>query len=184
MREESLIGDTPRATRRGKRRKGVQGDGKLAKHATLSDINGLVSLDFIRSAFCFCLVRNPWDRMVSYYHWLRAQEFEHPAVARAQALGFGPFLRDEMTRATIGASDYGRYMTACDGAEHAQAFIRLEHFDRDSALLWAHLGFTLKLPHENRSERRPEYRSYYTDSDAELVSTLCAKDIQRFGYAF
>ncbi len=50
--------------------------------------------------FYTTLVRNPWDRVVSYYHWLRAQGFEHPAVGLAKLLDFNGFMRD---RTTVGA---------------------------------------------------------------------------------
>ena len=184
MKDDILIGDTPKARRRRRRLEGVEADGRLWKHASLADINGLVSPDFVRSAFCFTLVRNPWDRMVSYYHWLRAQRFAHPAVARAKAVGFSEFLSSTDIQASIQAANYASYMQAADGRECAQLFIRLEHFDEDASALWEHLGFHLELPHKNRSERGHDYRGYYTSSDAELLSQLCHKDVQRFDYRF
>lgn len=184
MRDDILIGDTPKAKRRRRRLDGVKADGRLWKHATLADINGLVSLDFVLSAFCFTLVRNPWDRLVSYYHWLRVQRFAHPAVACAKSLGFSDFLNSPDTQASIEAAHYGSYMQAVDGQECAQLFIRLEHFAEDSKGLREHLGFALELPHENRSTRGADYRDYYNDSDAELLLRLCQKDVLRFGYQF
>lgn len=40
------------------------------------------------------LVRNPWDRMVSYHHGLRVQKFAHPVVAWAGRVDFAAFLCD------------------------------------------------------------------------------------------
>jgi hypothetical protein len=70
------------------------------------------------------------------------------------------------------------------GGERCDLFIRLEHFDADSAPLWDHLGFRLDLARVNASERAADYRGYYSDADAGLVADLCAGDIARFGYAF
>lgn len=183
-RDDILIGDTPKAQRRRNRLTGVSTKGRLWKHATLADIEGLVSLDFIQSAFCVSLVRNPWDRLVSYYHWLRDQKFDHSAVRRAKALGFSNFLQAPETRSSLSRAHYSSYMIASDGCEYAKLFIRLEHFEEDSIAFWDYLGFRLDLPHENRSGRAKDYQRYYTDSDASLVAEVCAKDIQRFGYEF
>ncbi|WP_306128099.1 sulfotransferase family 2 domain-containing protein [Roseovarius sp. MMSF_3350] len=184
MRDDILIGDTPKAKKRRRRIKDAQTAGRLWKHSTLADIDGLVSPDFVAQALCFTLVRNPWDRMVSYYHWLQVQTFDHPAVARARAADFTGFLNAAEIQASIRAADYASYMRAAKGEPQAQLYIRLEHFESDAAPLWAHLGFRLDLPHENRSDRAQDYRGYYNEADAELVSRLCAVDIERFGYKF
>ncbi|WP_420558293.1 sulfotransferase family 2 domain-containing protein [Roseovarius sp.] len=184
MRDDILIGDTPKAKKRRRRIKDVKSAGRLWKHSTLADIDGLVTRDFVASAFSFTLVRNPWDRIVSYYHWLRVQDFDHRVVARAKATDFSGFLNAADMQASIRAADYASYMRLANGAERATLFIRLEHFEADAEPLWQHLGFRLALPHENRSDRSADYREYYTEADAELVSRMCARDIERFGYRF
>ncbi|MDO8278492.1 MAG: sulfotransferase family 2 domain-containing protein, partial [Burkholderiaceae bacterium] len=77
MKDDILIGDTPKARARKARLKGAKSAGRLWKHSTLSDIAGLASDDEIADFFTLTLVRNPWDRAVSYYHWLRGQNFAH-----------------------------------------------------------------------------------------------------------
>ncbi|MDX1822269.1 MAG: sulfotransferase family 2 domain-containing protein [Paracoccaceae bacterium] len=182
--DDILLGDTPKAQRRRHRVAGVQAKGRLWKHATLADIDGLVSAEQVAQSFCFTLVRNPWDRVVSYYHWLREQGFDHPAVGLAKALTFSAFINHPQTQASLRAWPYARYMQDARGGERCDLFIRLEHFDADSAPLWDHLGFRLDLAQVNASERAADYRGYYCDADAGLVADLCAGDIARFGYAF
>lgn len=184
MADDILIGDTPKARRRRGRLTGMQAAGRLWKHSTLADIDGLVSAAQIRATFTFTLVRNPWDRMVSYYHWLRDQTFDHPAVALAQARDFSGFLNARHTRASLRAQPYGHYMTAADGTEQCSAYLRLEHFTTDAAPLWDHLGFELNLPEVNASRRVRDYRSYYNDADRALIAGISAADIGRFGYRF
>ncbi|WP_135506329.1 sulfotransferase family 2 domain-containing protein [Roseovarius aestuariivivens] len=182
--DDILIGDTPKALRRRKRLKGVKTAGRLWKHSTLADLDGLVSLQEIGAAFCFTLVRNPWDRAVSYYHWLREQRFDHPAVRRAQTMTFSRFLAEPHTQKSFRKNPYPRAMIAADGNEHADLYIRLEHFEEDAAHLWQHLGFKLELPHENASARSQSHRNYYSDKDAETLAACCAEDIARFSYRF
>ena len=184
MRDDILIGDTPKAKRRKRRLAALTPAGRLWKHSTLADIDGVLSTEEMQDMFCVTLVRNPWDRAVSYYHWLRAQHFANPHVTLAQALSFGDFLRHDMTRRSLQAWPAANYMRDATGREQADLYIRLEHFAQDVAPLEAHLGFAIDLPHENASARRKDYRSYYDDSLATLVASVCAEDIDRFGYAF
>ncbi len=185
MKDDILIGDTPKARKRKRRLDGVKTAGRLWKHSTLADIEGLVARRDIDRYMIFTLVRNPWDRVVSYYYWLRLQEFNHPAVALAKALEFSEFLNHRETRATLAAESYGRYVTDGAGIERSAHFVRLEHLTSDLAPVEAHLRFRLTdVPHENSTDRPADYREVYSDADATLVGELCAADIARFAYVF
>lgn len=184
MRDDIMLGDTPKALKRRRRLAGAESRGRLWKHSTLADIDGLIAPEEIAGMLCFTLVRNPWDRLVSYYHWLRAQGFDHPSVRLAQAHDFSGFLDHPQTRASIAAQPYGAYLCDAQGRERPGLFIRLEHFAEDAAPLWAHLGFRLDLPVANRSERDRDYRRYYGAKEAAIVAETCAEDIGRFGYRF
>lgn len=184
MKDDMMLGDTPKALKRRRRLKDAKAHGRLWKHSTLADIEGLVSREEIAESFCFTLVRNPWDRMVSYYHWLERQNFDHPAVAAAKALSFSEFLRAREVAGPMRAFPYGAYMRDTAGRAHAAHFIRLEHFEEDAAPLFEHLGFALELPRENRSARQEDFRSYYRAADRDAVAEICAEDIARFGYRF
>ncbi|WP_424941920.1 sulfotransferase family 2 domain-containing protein [Aliiroseovarius crassostreae] len=185
MKDDLMLGDTPKAMKRRKRLKDVQAAGRLWKHSRLCDIAGLVTPDQMRDYFVFMLVRNPWDRMVSYYHWLRAQGFDHPAVQLARSSDFAAFLKAPETQASFQASSFASYVTDAQGHDCADLFIRLEHLNEDLPALEAHLGFSLRpLPHANRSARGKDFRDMYTDDLAQIVANCCAEDIARFGYAF
>ena len=185
MKDDILIGDTPKAVQRRARAKGLPTAQPLTKHSMLAELDGYLGAEELQGYFIFMLVRNPWDRMVSYYHWLRDQGFEHPAVTRAKALEFGDFVADPFIQQSFQASPYGRYVCDAAGRERGDLFIRLEHLAEDVAPLEAHLGFRLDaIPHANRSRRRADFRGYYTDATREMVARFCAADIARFGYSF
>jgi len=185
MADDILIGDTPKAVRRRGRVKEMQATGRLWKHSTLADIDGLVERAEMLDFFVLTLVRNPWDRLVSYYHWLQGQSFDHPAVALAKAMEFGDFLAAEQTQRSISAAPYRSYVTDAGGVERCDLFARLEHLDEDLEPFEAHLGFQITpLQRINASAREADWRGYYTDETAALVGRLCGADIARFGYRF
>ena len=185
MKDDILIGDTPKARARKGRLHGVKAQGRLWKHSTLADIAGLATDTEIADFFTLTLVRNPWDRVVSYYHWLREQSFAHPAVGLARSHDFSGFLNHGQTRTALTLWPCSAYMRDRFGMERASLFARLEDLDHDLAPFEAHLGFRLTpLARANASDRARDWRSFYSDADAALVAGISADDITRFGYRF
>jgi hypothetical protein len=185
MKDDIMAGDTPKARARRRRLRGVTTAGRLWKHSTLADLDGLVGAGELADLFVLTLVRNPWDRAVSYYHWLRAQSFPHPAVGLAKLLEFSAFLAHPQTEAALQAWPYGAYVKTRDGAERCDLFARLEHLDEDLARFEAHLGFGITpIARANASDRARDWRGFYRPEDAERIARLCGEDIARFGYRF
>ncbi len=185
MRDDILIGDTPKARARRRRLNDLQPAGRLWKHSTLADIDGVVSAVDLAGWFTLTLVRNPWDRVVSYYHWLRMQSFSHPAVGLAKSLDFSGFLNDPQTATSLRLWPAAAYMRDACGLERCSLYARLEHLEADLAPFGAHLGFRVTpLAGANASARTRDWRGYYTDRDSAVLADICAEDIARFGYGF
>ncbi|PID36568.1 MAG: Type II secretory pathway, pullulanase PulA [Rhodobacterales bacterium] len=185
MAEDVMAGDTPKARKRRRKLASVKSVGRLWKHSKLADLEGLITREEAVAFFVFTLVRNPWDRLVSYYHWLRVQRFDHPAVGLAQRLDFAAFLAAKPIQAGFRAESYTDFVRDGAGRDCGDLFIRLEHLAEDIAPLEAHLGFRLgPIARVNASDRRADYRGYYTDKTAAIVADICAEDIARFGYGF
>ncbi|WP_010139427.1 sulfotransferase family 2 domain-containing protein [Oceanicola sp. S124] len=182
MKDDILLGDTPKARRRRHRVAGIASRGRLWKHATLADIEGLASPAEIDDFFVFTLIRNPWDRIASYYLWLRGQGFSHPAVTLAKGRGFSDFIRDPLIVRSFEPSPYASYVRESFGREKCNLFIRLEAFERDSAPLCQHLGFDLTLPRVNSVDESVKAELVYRPADRKFIDSLCAEDIERFGY--
>ena len=183
--DDILIGDTPKARRRRRRLDGVSTAGRLWKHSKLCDIEGLVTQEEIDSFFVFTIVRNPWDRLVSYYHWLLVQEFDHPAVRLAKSASFSDFLAQDMIRKSFLENSSASYVRSPRGSERCDLFLELETLNDTLATLSTALGTRRPPVHVvNRSERARDYRRYYPEKDAAKVAVFCAEDIARFGYRF
>jgi hypothetical protein len=184
MKDDIMLGDTPKAVKRRRRLKDVKAAGRLWKHSTLADIDGIVSPTQIEDLFTFTLVRNPWDRMVSYYHWLKVQRFEHAIVTLARSMTFKDFVQTKQIIDSFRATPAQHYMTDHAGTERCNAYIRIEDFAQDAQPLMDHLGFDLTLEHVNKSDRALGYQDYYCDDSRKAVELACEQDIERFGYSF
>ena len=181
--DDILIGDTPKAIRRRNRLKGLNAAGRLWKHSTLADIEGVLAPETMDEMMVVALVRNPWDRVVSYYHWLREQSFEHPAVGVAKATDFKEFVRTPEIRDSLRHNSYGSYFRL-RGVEKPALFIRLERFSDEIAPFERHLGFRITLPKVNESPRDRDFRRYFDSETKQIVAQECAEDINRFTYSY
>ncbi|MDO5612637.1 MAG: sulfotransferase family 2 domain-containing protein [Paracoccus sp. (in: a-proteobacteria)] len=182
-RDDIILSDTPKGRARRRRVKDATARGRLWKHATLADIEGLVDPAIYADYLILTIVRNPWDRMVSMYHWARDQRFSHPLVRLAQTVDFDEFIRSPIARPTM-ARRIGYYLTDSRGTEWPALILRFETLAADTEGLGRRLGLKLNpLPHLKKSARG-DYRSYYTAETAGIVAAAAQESVTRFGYSF
>ena len=159
-------------------------DGK--RHLTAREIRALVPAETWRDSFKFAFVRNPWDRLVSWYHMCMQVTTPNPfsLYVRQHAPTFGDFI----TRTTTGIAarttrNQVDYLTG-DGGEVIVDFVgRYERLQADLDEVGGRLGIPAALPHLNRSSHR-DYREYYTDETRDIVAARFARDLAQFDYRF
>jgi hypothetical protein len=160
------------------------------KHATACEVRDKLA-DHWRESLVFAFVRNPWDLMVSSYHWWIHCAGRYPSLARdaaevAALNGFGEFLISPHGSEMINERR-GRDMLEwiCDGDDVIVDFVgRYERLDED----WERLCEMLQVPpvpltHENRVSRA-HYSTFYDDESRQRVAKRFARSIQTFGYEF
>lgn len=149
--------------------------------------------------FCFSFIRNPWDRLVSCYTSKVAGVGAEPVRMRLggkanvfrRGMPFAEFLRivcdtpDERSNAHL-ASQVS-ILRGTDGVLLPDFIGRFENLAADfhSVVERVAPGRRIQLDVRNSSrERRRDYRSYFTDSEAELIGRRYAGDVHAFGYCF
>lgn len=163
---------------------------KYHKHSKASDVRKILGNDW-NEAFKFSFVRNPWDLMVSSYHWWLKVAEQFPSLAeqtsKVKALpDFFAFVRSPYGSEMINEQP-GRDMLdwiSEDGEIIVDLVGRYETLDQD----WLQVCQALKvepvpLTRENRVERG-DYRSFYDDATRKLIGDRFAGTIARFGYEF
>jgi hypothetical protein len=129
--------------------------------------------------FKFGFVRNPWDRLVSAYHyslkWYAENDAQKLNLKRFD--NFSTWMRPVHTGFNKYGSQYS-YVRGCD-------FIgRTENFQEDFNTVCDKIGIPKQqLPHKNATKHE-HYTEYYDDETREIVAEKYAKDIEYFGYKF
>jgi len=148
----------------------------------------------------FAVVRNPWDRIVSTYHFLRMKvSYLHPPEVGPHA--DYEVLRDrsfeecltillrERERLTSEAWYEQTHLVALPVSLGARVMVdrvlRFETLDAEFPRLCAELGVDGRnMPQLNSTKRGRDYREYYNGHTRRLVARLYASDIETFGYSF
>jgi hypothetical protein len=136
--------------------------------------------DVYADLFTFAFVRNPWDLLVSSYHFLR-RDRSHRRGRLADRLGsFERYVDYELRRGKLQQS---RMLTSRHGRLLVDFMGRFETLEADFAAICRHLRVSAQLPHVNAMPRA-DYRTHYTPRLAATVADGFGEDIERFGYAF
>ena len=152
------------------------------KHAPLRRAERVMPPELFASFYKFAFVRNPWDRLVSWYEFILQDRSHKRHAAVSRLPDFDAFVRRELARPRRAqwwmlVDHAGRL-----GIDFAGRFERL---DADMASVCARLGIPYRpLPHVNRTARRAPYQEYYTPALAALVRECWASEIEAFGYDF
>jgi len=147
---------------------------KIKKHSTLVEYRTALGEARFRDLYKFTCVRNPWDRMVSYY-------FTPTRHGTA-------WNRKEFRKVILNTLSIADYLRLEDGEEdpfdNVDYVIRFEKLADGFHSVCGALGIPVAaLPQYNRSTRE-HYSKYYDEELRELVRDRFALEIARFGYTF
>ncbi|GAA0871231.1 sulfotransferase family 2 domain-containing protein [Gangjinia marincola] len=143
--------------------------------------------------FKFAFVRNPWDRLVSTYFFLKEGGItKKDALWARQHLGkfndFESFVKGWLTEENISRSLHFQhqhvFLTKKNGQPGMDFIGRLENIDEDFSTIAKRLGIERTLRKRNTSSRKKDYHSYYTQETKAIVAQIYAKDISMFNYTF
>jgi len=151
------------------------------KHAPLARAERVLPAELFGALFKFAFVRNPWDRLVSWYTFI-LEDREHHRHQRVRRLAdFGAFLRVEAQKRRRSQWWMLQDSTGRLGVDFVGRF---ESLDRDIAQVCARLGIGQRPLSRSMSSRHAPYQSFYTPALVEFVARHWAAEIEAFGYRF
>jgi hypothetical protein len=147
---------------------------KVKKHSTLAEYRAALGEAEFGSLYKFTCVRNPWDRMVSYYF---------TPTQKAEVWDRKKFRK--IISSAVPVADYLRLNEReGDPFGNVNYIMRFENLADDFRTVCAALEISpTGLPRYNRSNRE-HYSKYYDDELRQLVRERFAAEIERFGYTF
>lgn len=148
-----------------------------------------------QSYFKFTFVRNPWDRLVSAFFYLKQggmtpQDKTWAGRHLARFDTFDAFVRSlvdpKFRRVALAWPHFAPqldYIRDCSGRICVDYCGRVESFSRDYDRVCSILGVPARVRDTNRSSH-DEYYTYYTRESVEIVRDVYREDVAAFNYEF
>lgn len=159
----------------------------LLLHPKASKVKDELPPEIFESYFKFAFVRNPWDWLVSMYHFI-LREPDVPKHDQVKALrGFDAFV--EWAVSTPEPFPKGTTRLQSEMITDARGNLLVdfvgayEDLAGDFSEVARVIGIQTELPHINSSVHK-DYRTYYNERTRAIVEEHFQPDIERFGYSF
>ncbi|MFM7138217.1 MAG: sulfotransferase family 2 domain-containing protein [Planctomycetota bacterium] len=153
---------------------------KFRTHASAATLAAWLSPDVFERLFKFAFVRNPWDLLVSYWHYLRDKPGHRRGHVARRLPDFAAYVDYEIRRGRFSQSG----LLCNRQGELLVDFVgRYESLPGDFSFICRRIGIEATLPRVNAGSRG-DYRDYYPPTLAARVAEAFAADVERFGYAF
>ena len=147
---------------------------KIHKHMSLDSYytKWRKEFDCIEDFFKFGVVRNPWDRAISYYFYGKNQSFDKNKFINK--------LNTEILNRSCASYFHVKKYNECK----LDYVMRFENLQQDFDIVCDKIGIPKQqLPHANKTEHK-HYTEYYDEETKQFVAKKYARDIELFGYKF
>jgi chondroitin 4-sulfotransferase 11 len=156
-------------------------------HLTCKELIDKMTLSEWNQTKSIAVIRNPWDRVVSLYHYrvktnqsdlqvlnISFKEWCHEVYKKRNHIYYDkPKMFQPQTSWIV---DY-------DDIVNVDFILKFEDLEQDFENLAKVIGIDVKLKHLNRT-KRDHYQLYYDEETKELISNWYKNDISVFGYSF
>jgi hypothetical protein len=142
-------------------------------HYPLSKVKEVARPEIYNSYFKFGFVRNPWDRVVSSYHYM----LRFGSIQEMSIKNFLEYISNTPVEHKY-LSQYN-YINGCD-------FVgKFENLQKDFDIICDKIRIPKRIVgHLKKTKNRKHYTEYYDNETTDLVAKKYAKDIEHFNYRF
>jgi hypothetical protein len=163
-----------------------------SKHLKAADYRRTIGAEAWDKIYSFAVVRNPWDIMVSSYHWWldRGPGFNSHLKGALRVRHMSSF--EEFLDSDLGMGAHNEQLVPLeswfqlDGRDIVTRVGKFESLQEDLAALCKDLGqesSDITISHRNKGNRS-SYQQYYTPRSREKVFNKFRYIVERFNYEF
>ncbi len=136
--------------------------------------------------FKFTIIRNPWDRMVSFYHYHKEKTLDKGFPTTTwnyiKDLNFSEFLKSSKFQIWSSRNNITDYITY-NKKPYIDYYINFENLEKDFEIIKKISGNHKKLKKHNKSFHF-NYKKYYTKETKEIINSLFKAEIDFFNFKF
>jgi hypothetical protein len=147
--------------------------------------------------FKFCFARNPWDKILSEFKFMKKRLGEHksgtlrinnnphwPEFGALDKMDFKTFITGGSEGKWSLPPSNLYWMTDSSGQIIVDFVGKFENLQKDFDFVCDKIEIPRQeLPHKNKTKHK-HYTEYYDEETKQIVAEKYAKDIERFGYKF
>lgn len=154
------------------------------QHLLASQIREEVGAETFDSYFRFAVVRNPWDKAVSQFLFMRKREDLRAFAGMRKRDNLAKYLSLIRKKEHVQWAPQMRFLLDGNGEQIVDHVARFERLEAECRAIFRRLDIgPAELPHRKKTERAP-YQDYYNAETREMVADMYKDDIALLGYAF
>ena len=167
--------------------------GRTLGHYTINEIERAFPR-LVEKSFVFTICRNPYDRLVSAYHFAKAGRTKDMGMRNPKQYQipefdtFHSFVTEWLENKDITLLDNvfrPQYLyVSSNGKLNVDFLGHVETLAKDMEIVSQKLGKTIHVGHSNAVVREKSFRDYYTPELQRIVMDLYEKDFRLLGYSF
>jgi Sulfotransferase family len=149
-------------------------------HSSASQLKRIYPSFIFDNYFKFAFVRNPWDLLVSFYHYIKSNHGHSRYKRLAKLESFEDYINYEIKRNKINQTNF---LYSKDKIPLVDFVGRFESLEDDFVKICSIIGIDGRLLHANKTQHET-YHEYYDETLMLRVAKHWHEDIANFGYEF
>lgn len=132
----------------------------------------------------FTFVRNPWDRLVSTYHWFNRGCTTFELFVKYVYSMLKEHKDDILKVPNYRSMGFDHLVPQHEFVTEGVNVFRFEEFAQGVSSLMAKFDLPIERYSHANSTKHAHYSTYYSAETQQMVAELYARDIEQFGYKF